>query len=118
MRRAKPFSLRVAPEVREWIETQAGRHGMTMTDYVLQMLAKGIQAATIDETVARISAAAEPAAMREVLRQTLAMRYIVEAQAKGNIKVPETLGTDALIWADRELNKLLPEGATNGHRQK
>jgi hypothetical protein len=118
MKLAKPFSLRVTREVREWIETQAGRHKMTMTDYVLQLLAKGIQAATIDETVARISAAADPATMREVLRQTLAMRYIVEAQAKGNIKVPETLGTDALIWADRELNKLLPEGATNGHQQK
>lgn len=118
MKHAKPISLRVAPEVREWIETQAGRHGMTMTDYVLQMLAKGIQAAAIDEIVARIGAAADTTTMREVLRQTLAMRYIVEAQAKGHIRIPETLGTDALTWAEKELDRLLPRGATNAHRQK
>lgn len=47
----------------------------------------------------------------KMLRQTQAMRHIVGARAKGNIKVPEPLGTGAL-------NKLLPKGATNEHQQE
>jgi hypothetical protein len=118
MKQISPFSIKLPSDIRLWIERESGRRKMTMTDYVLQLLTKGIQAESIDNTVARIMAAGDAGSMREVLRQTLATRYIVEAQAKGVIRVPETLGTDALIWADKELNKLLPKGATNEHQQK
>ncbi len=47
-------------------------------------------------------------AAREMLRQTLAVRYMVEAQAKGKITMAEKLGTDALVWADKELTRLFP----------
>jgi hypothetical protein len=109
MRLKKILNVTVPPDIREWVEREAGARKMTMSDYVLQLLTKGIQAETIDETVARIGAAAAAAGNREILRQTLATRYIVEAQAKGAIRVVATLGTDANAYADRELDRLFPK---------
>ena len=113
MRQISPFSIKLPIDIRQWIERESGRRKISMTHYVLQLLAKGIQAESIDDTVARIRAASQTGSMREMLRQTLATRYIVEAQAKGTIRMPETLGTDALIWAEKELHRLLPKGVTD-----
>ena len=104
----RPLSLRLPPDVRKWIEHQAGMRKMTMTDYALQLLAKGIQAETVDETVIRIKEASETGPAREMLRQTLAVRYMVEMQAKGKATMTERIGTDALVWADKELIRLFP----------
>ncbi len=103
------LSLRLPPDVRNWIEQQAGRHKMTMTDYALQLLTQGIRAETVDETVTRIKQAHESGPGRELLRQTLAVRYIVETHAKGKVSMAEKLGTDALMWADKELGRLFPD---------
>lgn len=103
------LSLRLPTDIRKWIEHQAGRHKMTMTEYALQLLAKGIQAETVDETVIRIKEASEAGPAREMLRQTLAVRYIVEMQAKGKATMTERIGTDALVWAEKELARLFPD---------
>lgn len=109
MKDPKILGLRLPSDVRKWIEFQAGARRMSMTDYALQLLTKGIHAETVDETVARIQGAGESGAAREMLRQTLAVRYMVEAQAKGKVSMAEKLGTDALVWADKELARLFPE---------
>jgi len=108
MKQRSPFSIKLPLDIRQWIEKQAGQRKMTMTDYVLQLLIKGIQAESIDATVARISEACDSTNMKEVLRQTLITRYIVEAYVRGAIRMPERLGTDASTWADKELMRLMP----------
>jgi hypothetical protein len=110
MKDPRMLGIRLPSDVRNWIATQAGLRKMTLTDYTIQLIAKGIQAETIDETVDRLRAASETGVAREMLRQTMAIRYIVEAQARGTIRHPETLGTEALMWADRELDRLFPKG--------
>jgi hypothetical protein len=59
MKQLSPFSIKLPLDVRQWIEQQAGQRKMTMTDYVLQLLVKGIQAESIDATVARIKDACD-----------------------------------------------------------
>lgn len=105
--------MRLPTDVREWIERQAGQHKMTKTEVMLQLLTKGIQAETIDDTVARIQQAGSSGPALELLRQTLAVRYIVEAQAKGKVSMTERIGTDALVWADKELTKMFPDRSTS-----
>lgn len=103
------LSLRLPTDIRRWIEQQAGLHKTTLTDYTLQLIAKGIQAEAIDHTVARIQDASTTGPVVEMLRQTLAVRYIVEQQAKGKVSMTEKLSTDALVWADQELKRLFPD---------
>ncbi|NHZ99038.1 hypothetical protein [Massilia sp. CCM 8734] len=103
------LSLRLPTDIRKWIEHQAGLHKMTMTDYALQLLAKGIQAETVDETVTRIKEASQSGPALEMLRQTLAIRHIVEQLARGKVSMTEKISTDALVWADKELTRLFPE---------
>lgn len=110
MKDPRPLVFRVPTDLRKWLEQQAGMRKMTLTDYCMQLLAKGIQAETIDESVARLQAATESGVVREILRQTLATRHMVEMQAKGMVRIPETLGTEALAWADRQLGQMLPTG--------
>ncbi len=110
MRAKKILSVTVPPEVRDWVAREAGKRKMTMSDYVAFMMTRGIQAEAIDETVARLSSIGESSGLpREVLRQTLATRYVVEAHAKGTVRSPATLGTDANAYADKELERLWPK---------
>lgn len=108
MRLKKDIHVTVPSDIREWVEREAGRRKLSISDYVTQLLVKGIQAETIDESVARMRAAADAVGQREILRQTLAMRYIIEAQARGPIRMPATLGTDANAYADKELERYFP----------
>ena len=115
MKTKKILNLSIPSDIREWIEKEAGQRRMTMSDYCVRLMTRGIQAETIDETVARLTAVVESAESagisREVLRQTLATRYIVETQTKAlGVKIPITLGSDANIYADREIGKIWPKG--------
>ena len=105
----KHLNLSVPADVRDWIVKEAGHRRMTMSDYVLSLITRGILAESIEESVAKVRAATESLNInREVLRQTLAMRYMVEAQAKGTFS-SATIGTDANSYAERELAKLWPQ---------
>lgn len=109
------ITIHLPIDVREWIEKQSAARRMTMSDYCVRLMTRGIQVEAIDETVARLTAVVESAESarisREVLRQALATRYIVETQTKAlGIKIPITLGSDANIYADRELGKIFPKG--------
>lgn len=107
MRRKQILSLSVPPDVRAWVEREAGERRMTMSDLVVELLAKGIQADTIDQSVARLEAAVERGGIStELLRQTLATRFMVERLARGEIKTPATLGYDANQFAAAELTRL------------
>lgn len=110
MKYSKPFSIRLPLDLHQWIEKSFSERGCaTRTDYVLQLLAKGIQAEAIDETVSRIQQAGSSGPALEMLRQTLVVRYMVEMQAKGKVSMTERIGTDALVWADKELTRLFPD---------
>lgn len=109
MKDPRMLGLRLPPDVRKWIEQQAGLRKITMTDYALELFIKGIQAEAVDEVVIRIKEANEAGQAREMLRQTLAVRYMVEMQAKGKATMTERIGTDALVWADKELTRLFPD---------
>lgn len=109
------FTLRLPADVRDWIRREAGERRMTMTELTLRLLAKGIQAESLDESVARLEGvlAAPHIAQsmdrtRAGLREVLATRYMVEQIARGAIATPETIGFDANRYADRELGRLWP----------
>lgn len=87
---------------------------MTMADNVLPLLIKGIQAVTLDASVACIGGACEAANVREVLRYTLVTRYIMETHARGAIRMFERLGADASTWADKELKRIVPGAGNQG----
>ena len=53
----------------------------------------------------RVRGAAETNIARETLRQILAVRYVVDTMARGPVRMPATLGTDANLYADRELER-------------
>ncbi|MGM9517014.1 hypothetical protein ACS5PK_22455 [Roseateles sp. DB2] len=106
MRRKQVLSLSVPPDVRAWVEREAGERRMTMSDFVLELLAKGIQADTIDRSVARLEAAVERGGIStELLRQTLATRFMVEKLARGEVRTPATIGYDADQYAAAELTR-------------
>lgn len=112
MKYSKTFSLRLPLDLHQWIDQSYFKRGCaSKTDYVLQLIAKGIQAEAIDDTVSRIKEAGESGPAREMLRQTLAVRYMLETQAKdsGAVRLAEKFGSDALVWADKEMSRLFPD---------
>lgn len=110
MQSSRHFTMRLPVDLHRWLEDSYYKRGCaTKTDYVLQLITKGIQAEAIDDTVARIQNASTTGPVVEMLRQTLAVRYIVEQQAKGKVSMTEKLSTDALVWADQELKRLFPD---------
>ena len=110
MAASKKISMNLPLDLHRWIDDSYYKRGCaSKTDYLLQLIAKGIQAETIDDTVARIQDASTTGPVVEMLRQTLAVRYIVEQQAKGKVSMAEKLSTDALVWADQELKRLFPD---------
>ena len=108
MNTKRHLNLSVPSDIREWVEREAGKRRMTISDFVVQLLVKGIQAETIDETVARIRSETEAVGPREILRQTFAMRFIVETLARGPVRMPTTLSTDANIYADKQMQRYVP----------
>lgn len=104
------LGLRLPPDLRQWIRHQKALLNTSETDIATDLLIRGLQAKTVDEIIAGIRQASSAGLQREMLRQTLVTRYIVEAQAKGAIRHPETLGTEANAWADNQLNALFPKG--------
>ena len=109
------LGLRLAPDLRHWISVQKALRNKSETYIATELMLRGIQMQTVDELVDSIRAAAGAGMQREILRQTLAMRYIIEAQARGVIRHPETLGTDAQAWASRELEAMFPTGGHHDH---
>lgn len=59
MRKEQILGLSVPPDVRAWVGRDAGERRMTMSNLVVGLIAKGIQADTIDQSVARLEAAVD-----------------------------------------------------------
>lgn len=106
----KILGLRLPADLRKWIADQAGLLNKSETFIATELLIWGLRAKTTDEVIASIQEAAAGGFQREILRQTLATRYLVEAQLRGAVRHPETLGTDALTWADKQLLEMQPPG--------
>lgn len=102
------LGLRLPPDLRQWIRQQKALLNTSETDIATDLLIRGLQAKTVDEMIAGIREASNAGVQREMLRQSLVTRYIVEAQAKGAIRHPETLGTEANTWAGNQLKVLFP----------
>lgn len=111
------IGLMVPPEARKWIEEEAGRRRVSMSDLVYALMTQGIAADTIETSISRLEAVVERAGVtREVLRQSFATRYMVEQMARGAIKAPETIGYDANQFADKELAKVWPAETVGSSR--
>jgi hypothetical protein len=109
MIKKKVLVLSVPEDTREWIVKQAGERRMTISDYTLSLIQLGIQANSIDDGVAKITAAVEAGGVsRMMLREILITRYMVEQQVKGTIRNVVTLPTDAATYADQQLKKTWP----------
>lgn len=110
MEKRVPLPVSVPASVKRWVQDEAGRRKMNVSEFTMHLITTGIRGDRTDEMVTRLERAIEKAGItREVLRQTLATRYIVEQQAKGGIKNPTTLGFDANQYADRELERIWPK---------
>jgi hypothetical protein len=102
--------LNVPADVRAWIEQQSGQRRMTMSEYCVRLMTRGILAEETDQAVERLREASAMPAQDALLRELLAVRYIVEQHAKGSISMPATLGTNANEFAERELVKRAGKG--------
>lgn len=111
----KVLGLRLEPDLRHWITAQKALRNKSETYIATELMIRGLQVQTIDEMFDSIRASTNVGMQREILRQTLAMRYIVEAQARGVVRHTETLGTDAQAWASRELEAMFPAGGPHDH---
>ncbi|TWI69305.1 hypothetical protein IP91_00372 [Pseudoduganella lurida] len=80
-----PLPLKVPADVRRWVIDQAGKRRMPVGTYVLELLRRGIVDETIEQTVRRAGAAfSSDATARELLRQTLIVRFQQEALLRGD----------------------------------
>lgn len=88
-----------------------------MSDLAVRLMTQGIAAETIDSTIERLEAVIAGAGVtREVLRQSLATRYLTEQLAKGGVKTPATAGYDADQFAERELARVWPRSQVTSGR--
>lgn len=104
------LGLRLPADLRKWIADQAALLNKSETYIATELLIHGLRAKTTEALIASIQGAAVGGYQREILRQTLITRYIVEAQLRGAVRHPETLGTEALTWADKQLLAMYPSG--------
>ena len=100
------MSLSIPREVRAWIVAEAGKRRMSISEYMLVLLTRGIQADTLDQTVARIEGAVKrDIPSSDVVREVLELRYLVEQLVKKAGADRVTQGTDAAQFAENEMVK-------------
>lgn len=114
----KILGVRLPADLRKWITDQAALLNKSETFIATELLIRGLRAKTTDELIESIQGAAGGAFQREILRQTLVTRYIVEAQARGAVRHPETLGTEALSWAEKQILVMYPQGESHDDQQE
>lgn len=97
--------LKVPPDVWKWVRAQAAERRMPVGNYVLELLRRGILDETVDQTVTRLRSSASTAAMEELLRQILLLRFALEA----HLGKPAwtVVQRDAALRAEEELRRLL-----------
>lgn len=99
-----PLPLKVPPDVWKWIRTEAAHRRLPVGNYVLELLRRGIQDETVDQTIVRVRSGITPAGTKELLRQVLMIRYIQEATIGATTYA--MLAADAAHRADVELEKI------------
>jgi hypothetical protein len=99
------------PDTKKFLEQEAGKRRMDVSAYCLKMIARGMALDEMDKALEEIRNLTHGEVQRRMLREVLATRYMVELQAKGAIKIAQTIGTDANTYADKELEKLWPMDA-------
>ncbi|WP_137940457.1 hypothetical protein [Chitinivorax sp. B] len=105
MRKSTPISIYADPATKAQLQQWAGERRMNLSDYCMYLIAKGLAADEMQKGVERLREAYSAPALDAVLRELLAIRYVVEHHAKGDIRFPATLGGDANAYADKELAK-------------
>ncbi|KAF0811240.1 hypothetical protein IGB42_04298 [Andreprevotia sp. IGB-42] len=103
MRRTHPISIYADPATKAQLQAWAGERRMNLSDYCMHLIAKGLAADEMTKGVERLREAYTAPALDAVLRELLAIRYVVEHHAKGDIRFPATLGSDANTYADKAL---------------
>lgn len=105
-REKRKLVLNVTPDIREWVEKQAGERRMTMSEYCMRLMTRGIRAEETDQAVERLREVYSAPALEAVMMEMLALRYMVQRLAeKSGVSMPITLGSDANEHARRELKR-------------
>lgn len=110
LRKTAPISLYAHPDTKKFLEQEAGKRKMDTSAYCLKLIARGMALDEMDKAIEEIRGLTHGEVQRRMLREVLATRYMVEMQAKGAIKLPLSIGTDANAHADKELEQLWPTG--------
>ncbi|MFC4161928.1 hypothetical protein [Chitinimonas lacunae] len=105
MRKSLPISIYADPATKAQLQQWAGERRMNLSEYCMYLIAKGLAADEITKGVERLRDAYSAPALDAVLRELLAIRYMVEHHAKGDIRFPIALASDANAYADKELAK-------------
>ncbi|MBK9218397.1 MAG: hypothetical protein RJA63_723 [Pseudomonadota bacterium] len=105
MRRTSPVSIYLDPEMKAYLQQIAGSRRMTLSDFCMHLMVKGLVSDELEQGVERIKDVFNGIASDAVLREVLAVRYLLERHIKGEIRTPATVGYDANQYAERELAK-------------
>src|ERR1035437_5488810 len=71
-REKRKLVLNVTPDIREWVEKQAGERRMTMSEYCMRLMTRGIRAEETDQAVERLRTVYSAPALDAVMKEMLA----------------------------------------------
>lgn len=111
VRKTRPISIYIDASTKQFLEDEAGRRRLDLSSLCMKLIAQGLAMDSIERATGQMKSLIEGDVQRALLKQVLATRYIVEAQAKGEIKIYSTVGTDAEHHAERELKKIWPKAS-------
>lgn len=89
-----------------FLEAEARKKHLDLSSFCLRMIAKGLAAEEMHHQVEAMRRIASDGSNDLLLKEVLALRYIVEQQAKGQVRNTVTLGTDANLHAAKKLTEL------------
>ena len=116
--RCKSITVRPPEDVYDFIVRTAAEKRMQRSDYVMRLLCSGLEAELLDATSKRLAALEAryggeggghghrvEEALQEMMREVLALRFIVTQAAVSPRSVGEDLSQQADAFATRELKK-------------
>jgi len=105
MRKRRPISIYLDDKTDEILRKEAGRQRLSLTAYCEKVMAKGLMLHETESLLAKVQGVFNPPELDDLRREVLALRYIVESQAKGEVRMPHMIGQFADEHADKEMTK-------------
>lgn len=91
MRRTSPVSIYLDPEMKAYLQQIAGSRRMTLSDFCMHLMAKGLVSDELEQGVERIKDVFNGITSDTVLREVLAVRYLLERHATSKAKFEHRL---------------------------